>query len=474
VPALQQLVVVIPGIGGSVLRPAGERGGGWEVSRFGLARAVVRPSALHIDRELVPTDLISSCTVFPPFFTIAGYEDLRLHFLSRFTDPVVRVWGGEAPVDECTDVLLFPYDFRRSVAEAAKDLDRAVWTWLRQVPERVRPGRVVLLAHSMGGLVARYWLGPLGGYPWCKSLITLGTPHRGAPKALTWLMNGPPVPRATEVLRGWPSVYELLPQYEAVWDEAAGRPVEFTDVPVSMRDQAGYASRFSAMAAAARKVHREIFDAWAGIDPELRPAVVPYMGRGHATPNTLVLHDGRLRITKQDPPWRGNVRWRGDGTVPMLSAIPRELGEDRHKPLWRVVADRHLPLGSTPAPFTLLEMYAGQPVPSRGGDTPDRPWLALDLDEVVEAGTPVRVDAWVEPERAVADEVRILVDPLAGGPVHEDRCNRSDVGWTVSVPPLPPGLYEVTVEARGGDVGLLTATDVVAVVDTGELAEEDR
>jgi triacylglycerol esterase/lipase EstA (alpha/beta hydrolase family) len=53
----------------------------------------------------------------------------------------------------------------------------------------------------MGGLVARYWLGglcasvkPRAGD--CAALITVGTPHHGAPKALDWLVNGIRVGRA--------------------------------------------------------------------------------------------------------------------------------------------------------------------------------------------------------------------------------------------------------------------------------------
>jgi len=465
VPSLGHLIVVIPGIGGSVLRPPGAERGGWEASRTGLASALLRPSGLHVDRELVPTDLISSCRVFPPFFTVHGYQDRHHQFLTRFTDPVIQTWRGE-PIEPRTDVLLFPYDFRRSIVEAAEQLDRAVGTWLRQVPEDRRAGRVVLLAHSMGGLVARYWLGPLGGHPWCQALITLGTPHRGAPKALDWLINGTALASASRVLRGWPSVYELLPQYEAVLDEATGRPFELTAIPASMPSQAGYAPEFAARAADARAVHQRIFDAWAAIDPEMRPPVIPFAGRGHATPNMMRLGGGRLRIAKDDPPWRGNVGWRGDGTVPMLSAIPRELGEDRHKPLWRVVPDRHQPLGSTPDPLTLLELYAGQPVPSRGGDTPDRPWMALDLEEIVQAGAEWRIDAWIEPADLPAEVVQVRVDPVDGGEPYRDRCTRGDRGWTVPIPPLPPGLYEVSVEARGvPQVGALRASDVVAVVE---------
>lgn len=42
--------------------------------------------------------------------------------------------------------------------------------------------KVIIVAHSAGGLVARYYLQLLGGVHYCDGLITLGTPHRG-----TWI-----------------------------------------------------------------------------------------------------------------------------------------------------------------------------------------------------------------------------------------------------------------------------------------------
>jgi triacylglycerol esterase/lipase EstA (alpha/beta hydrolase family) len=48
-----------------------------------------------------------------------------------------------------------------------------------------RQARVIVVAQSMGGLVAG-----LGGALDRQALITLGTPHRGSPKALDWLSTG--------------------------------------------------------------------------------------------------------------------------------------------------------------------------------------------------------------------------------------------------------------------------------------------
>lgn len=46
----------------------------------------------------------------------------------------------------------------------------------------VPPEKIFLVAHSAGGLVARYYIQRLGGSQHCRGLMTLATPHRG-----TWL-----------------------------------------------------------------------------------------------------------------------------------------------------------------------------------------------------------------------------------------------------------------------------------------------
>ncbi len=49
----------------------------------------------------------------------------------------------------------------------------------REIDARIRGGRIDLVAHSMGGLVARFYLQQLGGARRVDRLVTLGTPHRG-------------------------------------------------------------------------------------------------------------------------------------------------------------------------------------------------------------------------------------------------------------------------------------------------------
>lgn len=442
---LQHLLVVVPGIGGSVLeKPDGST---WERAGAGLATTVIRPSTLSLDHfpEMKPTALITTFTALGSMLTIPGYEGVSTRLVANFQNVVTHVHQMGRPIPRNVDVLLFPYDFRRSVTSAAERLAAAVHEALGpDAPLR----RVVVLAHSMGGLVARYWLGPLGGWPLCSALLTLGTPHRGAPKALEWLVRGPGVGPlrhvgVRKVLRGWPSMYELLPQYPAVWDAVAGREVELTTLPGS-----SYADQFASMAAAGRQVHEDIATAWAGIPPKRVPDVLPFFGRGHATPNLITLGaNGRLAITKDDPQWRGNVGWAGDGTVPMLSAIPRELGEIRA--VWRGTAERHGPLANTPSFLDPLRSYSGELLPTRGAEAPVAPWLGLDVEDVVPADSEVPVGLIVHPEGTEAEQVRLTVTPVPGaGPVFGVAMDGTGRTWRTLLPPLLAGRYRLAFEAR--------------------------
>jgi pimeloyl-ACP methyl ester carboxylesterase len=87
--------------------------------------------------------------------------------------------GGLLPLRASLRVLghrtqyAFGYSSRGSLEALALRLKR-------RLDQNVRGGRIALIAHSMGGLVARYYLQRLGGARRVDTLVTLATPHHGS------------------------------------------------------------------------------------------------------------------------------------------------------------------------------------------------------------------------------------------------------------------------------------------------------
>lgn len=67
--------------------------------------------------------------------------------------------------------------FSWSIAEQARELGVAVAAIHQKF------GAPHIIAHSLGGVVARYYIQEIGGDEKVASLVTLGTPHRGTPVA---------------------------------------------------------------------------------------------------------------------------------------------------------------------------------------------------------------------------------------------------------------------------------------------------
>lgn len=74
---------------------------------------------------------------------------------------------------------------------------------LRDAVERLGASKVNLVAHSMGGLDARWWIGRLGGHERVASLVTVATPHKGTAIA-DWGVR-----RVGSALSGWRLLRDL-------------------------------------------------------------------------------------------------------------------------------------------------------------------------------------------------------------------------------------------------------------------------
>jgi pimeloyl-ACP methyl ester carboxylesterase len=93
-------------------------------------------------------------------------------------------------------------DVRRSARRVERALDR--------IAARVPFGRIDVVGHSLGGLVATYWLKRIDQGRRIRRVITLGTPHRGTPfAALGVLLFGAVSPAVWQMLPGSGLVREL-------------------------------------------------------------------------------------------------------------------------------------------------------------------------------------------------------------------------------------------------------------------------
>ena len=93
-------------------------------------------------------------------------------------------------------VYAYPYDWRRSVPAAEVGLEKLVNEVLKETGAK----HVVLVAHSMGGLVTQDYINTGENAEKVSRAVTIGTPYWGAPKSLIALLNGRSNEFATEKL----------------------------------------------------------------------------------------------------------------------------------------------------------------------------------------------------------------------------------------------------------------------------------
>ncbi|MBW5484900.1 lipase family alpha/beta hydrolase [Streptomyces bambusae] len=331
------LVVFVPGITGTRLRRDGKDL--WALSPGMLAGAV--PPRRLLERLALPEgigdgrpegpfavqadQLMTRPTGLPGLLMNLGYPQ------------VTGLLDGVLP----EQFVAFPYDWRLDNRLTARDLQARVerelarWTedFRTHYPKAEDDPRVVLICHSMGGLVARHYLECLGGRETARLLVTVGTPHRGAAKAVRFLtghgvgksllgrkaaaLAGGLGERLAELCRTFPSVGQLLPVYEAVrrpgFPEGYYEDLTVLDVglPTAMvQDVFAFHETFET--AVLDNLRRS---------PDLR---LPYRvaclgGSGHPTTHGVVVSPGGElgfldELDDIDP-------WSGDGTVPMESAF---------------------------------------------------------------------------------------------------------------------------------------------------------
>lgn len=214
-------VVFVPGILGSELvGPDGMHV--WLNLRNALGHHdLALPLALPFSEsrdKLRPAGLLGVDRALPRLFGFTEYAD----FMALLEGAGFR--RDRPPQQPGASHHVFTYDWRRDLVESARLLHEA----LEQLADsRGQPDlRVNLVAHSMGGLLARYYLRfgtaePGGPVTWAgarrvRRLVLVATPSAGGVPALDAILNGNRVgfsyaTLASEVIERMPAAYQLLP-----------------------------------------------------------------------------------------------------------------------------------------------------------------------------------------------------------------------------------------------------------------------
>jgi hypothetical protein len=464
------VVMVIPGIMGSTLRQGTKEV--WGLSCGSLTRAIAT-FARDIKRLQLPDDiadeapddgvypgtLMHDLHVIPGIWTVTvGYDTLFAHLRDRFAltpnDP-------QQP-DRPANLIGFAYDWRLSNRYNAKRLQQTAKEILDRW--RAQPGcqtaRLVLVCHSMGGLIARYYLDMLGGAPDTRALVTLGTPHRGAANALDALVNGvrkgfgPFSANLSAFARSLPSLYQLLPEYACIQTTHGLAKTGDADVLASLPREIN-----TTLVTDAMTFHDELNSA---SPANAAYRFVPVVGTDQPTSTTCRLIDRRAQM---DRTIEGNDE-KGDGTVPRLAARPKGLTGD--SPTLHHSVNIH---GHLPAAQGVLDEIDGvltaTPVEHYAVHFP----IGVTADDVIIAGERMEVAAEC-PDRTALLEAEVLTDP-AGTRISRGTL-QTGTGLTrsISFDPIPPGDYRLRIGRRTAQGQLRDAVTMpLAVLDPTLLSE---
>ncbi|MBU0698140.1 MAG: hypothetical protein KKE59_01750, partial [Proteobacteria bacterium] len=211
---------------------------------------------------------------------------------------------------------------------------------------------VVIVSHSMGGLVTTYWYhkfysGNETQYPFkLKRVIFIGTPHMGAPSSLANMIEG----YSTDLAAGWffkcfqtntifkslsraghtfPSIYQLLPVYDPKLVILKTKTNAKTDVPIfdieswikfdwlkkwrdSKQNISVFYKKIQPLLEDGKRFHEEIYK----MGPV--PNAVYFYSKNYKTLTRIIIHETKKGTFETEFKFED---FNGDGRVPREVAI---------------------------------------------------------------------------------------------------------------------------------------------------------
>jgi hypothetical protein len=455
---MKDIVVILPGITGSVLKKNGRDL--WGASAQAIFDIVLSGGENLQQLKLKGTDsggvyygdgikadrLVDDAQLIPGLVKILdGYSQTSKLITDNFEVTKGDIYND--PEDKAANFYHFPYDWRRDNRINGKLLKRLLDIRLKawRKSSGNSEAKVILLAHSMGGLVSRYYLEVLGGWKDARALFTFGTPYRGSLNAVNFIANG--FKKAsidlTEVMRSLPSVYQLLPTYEILkhnnkYYRLAETPAILPNFDKKMTEDAA-------------KFHNEINSA---IESNKKEAgysyiTVPVVGIRQTTLQSAMLEKGEIttvedlpQIIENRPDLEG-----GDGTVPEISAYPPEFDPNQIF-IARSIAEKH---GGLQAQEQILddikEILEKYQFDTRGVRGRGQKAIDLTLEDIYFTDEIVTITA--KSNIAASNKLKATITCVSEErePISFDFQGQ-DNNWTLEVKDLQPGLYRITVEDK--------------------------
>lgn len=394
------LIVLLPGIMGSVLEHQGKEV--WSTSGGALGRilltlggnlGVLKGPSPGQPNAVRATRIINDLHLIPGFWKIDGY------------DAIIQAIVALPGVVQGKNFITFPYDWRQDNRITAGQFKQEVMVRLKTWrAESGNPdAKVFLVAHSMGGLVSRYFIECLGGWAVTRRLVTFGTPYQGSLKALSYLGGQPgyaKLEKLQTLVRTFPSAYQLLPTYPCI--DAGGQARTVHEVKLKGLD--------AELLAQAKVFHQEMASAVAANSglADYKAAncrLHPVVGVAQETLQWATLDHGSLRFSTVHP--RSAIS--GDGTVPAPSAVPQDLfGQEKE---FYLVGNHGSIQNIGTSILQVKEFIRNQTenwalFRSRSGDFP---LSSVSVPDVIEPGQPVPVSLRYAPQHFV-DEMEVAIE----------------------------------------------------------------
>lgn len=456
----KDLIILIPGITGSVLKEDGKDL--WSPSAKGLGKALLSlgdslqslkirtdENGVEISDDVYAEGVVQDLHIIPGLWKIDGYSKI-----SQEIKKLNNVHSG-------VNFFEFSYDWRRDNRQSAKNLEKVAQKWLKdwQKLSKNEDAELVILAHSMGGLVSRYYLEVLDGWKNTKSLITFGTPYRGSVNALKTLSEGTVIlPRTlnidlTELTRSFNSIYQLLPTYPVISDGSKTLK-KISEVPsLSNIDQKRVAS--------AQKFHDEISKA---IDKNM--LIDDYVSRGYNLIPIVGISQKTLQMANLTSGGKLDFFYEfengyndGDGTVPRPSATPYDL-EGKQTEIF--VCQKHSTLQNANSTIDKVKGIMSDESLDWDAFRNENSTISLEMDSIIEANSDFEISGnyskTVGKAKIVVDVTDAYSDKLI---IERKSVSMANGEFKGVIGKLPFGAYRVSVELiEAGGLEIRNISDI--------------